>query len=412
MASKLEKLVQFYAGVLQDVGPFDTTGDGLLSYKQGDSVLPVTIDKKRLCLPVNGVLKNPDWNTMIAFHPFSEEITQGPSPVLSAYKLYTQVRLSDTLKVVATGLLELAVGVANHKKLPAKLSKYMDALGDADDKCVDTLVKLMNSVTDAPERRLVSIMLKNGGSADVLRTAQVDFPLLDDLSSEDTTQIAGIKMPRKTKDKQAIRAVFEFILGDDEGRKQFTVGSADDNAPYFHALLLANAKLSRRLSQLIDDYEKFIPSLSAYKFNLDWAEIVEDAEVFNQFGIVNGAAVPPLPGNRGKEKDSLKESDSSKVYATNAGLTETEDLPFDMDGPHDPRAERTSRSDRNTRDERPAASDRGKGGLSLSELLRGKRGGGDRNERSERDSSRDRDRDRDRGRDRDRSRSRGGRSSW
>lgn len=326
--SKHSDLLGFYSEILQTVGPFDATGDGLLSYKQGDTVLPVTIDKKRLVLPVKAVLQSPDWDKIIGFHPFSEEITQSPSPVLNNYKLYWMLRHTETIKALAVGLAELAHDIPRHKKLPAKLSKYTDKAPDADEKCVDTLNKVLNTISEAPERRLVNIFMKNGGEGGVLRSSMISFPILDDLDSDDLTTLAGVKMPRKTKDKTVIRAIFEFILGDAEERKQYSAGSADDNAPYLHSLLLANAKLAKRLDNLITLYEKYIPSLSDYKFTLGWTELVEDKDAFNKFANTAGAAVPPLPGNRGKEKDSVKPADAGKVFGNNNGSTKL-DLPWE-----------------------------------------------------------------------------------
>lgn len=400
MTSKLETLVKFEADVLRDVGVFDATGEGLLSYLAGDIPKPVSIANKRLCLTTREILTAGQWESRIAFSPLSEQISQGPSPVLNAFKEYVQLRLKGTIKTLALGLMELAIDQKRHKGLKAEAAKFLTHVVEADQKTYDTLVRVLNAVGDAPEKRLVSLFLKNGGENGALRSCVVSFPIMDDADNEDTTTFFGVKMARKTKDKHLIVSLLNYVLGDEEERKSFTKSSSDGEAPYFHSLLLSFHAMATRLNKLIDIHKGGISHLADVRFELAWTEQLVD---FTNFAATHSRAVPALPGNRGKERDeaSLKESTPFEQGADDVGLDEgrrDSDLRDRLRNRRDERREdRDDRRDRRDRREEPEERVDLDGGSSLADVLRHRREEDERGRERGRYSVRERGRDERRG---------------
>lgn len=402
MTSKLETLVKFEADVLRDVGVFDATGEGLLSYMADDIPKPVVIANKRLCLTTREILSAGQWDNRIGFSPLSEQISQGPSPVLNAFKEYVQLRLKETFKAVALGLMELAIDTKRHKGLKADAAKFLTQVVEADQKTYDTLVRVLNAVAAAPEKRLVSLFLKNGGEHGALRSCVVSFPIMDDAAEEDTTTFFGVKMARKTKDKHLIVALLEYVLGGEEERKSFTKSSSDGEAPYFHSLLLSFHAMAARLNKLIDTHKAGVPQLADVRFELAWTEQLID---FTNFAATHSRAVPALPGNRGKERDeAAMRDDPYEQTGEDVGLGETRRDDRDLrdrllnrreerDGGRDRRDEdrRGRRDERDERDEISVDLASG-GGSSLADVLRSRREEDDRDRDRGRYNPRDRDR--------------------
>lgn len=319
MTSKLETLVKFEADLLKDVGVFDATGEGLLSRLADDLPKPVTIGGKRLCLPTREILTAGDWESRIAFAPLSEQISQGPSPVLNALKDYIQLRLKESFKAVAIALMELAIDQKRHKGLKAEATKFLTRVVEADQKTLDTLVRVLNAVGQAPEKRLVSLFLKNGGENGALRSCMVSFPIMDDANAETTETFFGVKMARKTKDKHLIVSLLDYVLGDEEERKSYTKGSTDAEAPYFHSLLLSFHAMANKLNKVIDVHKAGCTAIAGLRFELEWTEQLID---FTNFAATHSRAIPALPGNRGKERDeaAVKEADVFESDAADLGL--------------------------------------------------------------------------------------------
>jgi len=405
MASKLETLVKFESDILRDVGVFDVTGEGFLSRLADDLPKPVTIGGKRLCLPTRDILKDGDWENRIAFAPLSEQISQGPSPVLNALKDYIQLRLKETYKAVALALMELAIDQKRHKGLKAEATKFLTHVVEADQKTYDTLVRVMNAITQAPEKRLVSLFLKNGGENGALRSCMVSFPIMDDAAAETTETFFGVKMARKTKDKHLIVALLDYVLGNEEERKAYTKGSTDGEAPFFHALMLSFHAMAVRLNKIIDVHKAGCSALAGLRFELEWTEQLID---FTNFAANHSRAIPALPGNRGKERDEAAVKPEPDVFESDAedlGLSDRKGdvrerererrddrrTGYSVREEEEPRRERSRRDEREDREPRRPYDD--EGGRSLADVLN--RG------------SRDRDDDRDRGSRRDDRRERG-----
>lgn len=307
MSVKQELLIKSYADVLRDVGVFDPSGEGFLSVVTDGLQKPVTISKRRLCLPVRTLLRESDWTQRIPFHPMSEQINEGPSPVLNALKKFIHFRISETIKVIAKELYTLAGTPSRHSEMSSDEVGLFKYVSGVDQKAIDHLNKVLASVSDAPERRILTMLLKNGGEKGALRTCVVTFPIMDSVDDKDPSTFFGVGGLRKTKpaEKKVLIGLFEYILGDEQARKEYSSPSSDREAPYYHSLLRSFHKLAVRLQGLIDLHKKSCPALEAAAFHLDWTEMLED---FEDFARKNGPSIQPLPGNKGVDDGTTKSS--------------------------------------------------------------------------------------------------------
>lgn len=349
---KNKALNSFYEKLLNDVGIQDG-GEGKLSIaKLNGTLSPVTVDGKRLALPTRENLKSND-DGLIMFHPASEQLMSGPSPVLDALREYIMVRIYCTGIAIARSAMAISLDTALQKKVRGSGNELMRALTSSDKKMSETLDKVLDNIGLTPDNRMYNIFLVASGSKENprgLRTAKVSFPILDDANSDDTTEFFKVKMPRKTKDKPCITALLAAILDVDlekEHLKEYT--STLRQAPYFHSLITAFYDIATHQNKLIDSLSKADENIKGLEYNLDWSEEFDD---FENFVKKVGHAVPLLPGNQGKLIDGSdneeEENDVDKPKASTKSWRDIRDAiseePDPEEEPHRGREVRASTS--------------------------------------------------------------------
>lgn len=372
------KLLEFYEKLLNDANVFNDNGDGYLSAHHGTQVIPLTIDKRRLVLPVDDLLREGRWDEYIAFHPMSEKANRGESPVLKAFKAYIVLRLTSPFKYLLKELMHFASSPKLHKgaKPAPKAAEYLKLLSGVDAKAYDAVQSIIKAMDKDPNNRLVSIYLKRGGTGedDYIRTAVVGFPIMDEFDRDDDT-VFGVKMSAKTK--AAVKVLIEYILGDEDARKMYTVGTKNLDAPYFHCLISAFYKLANRFNVLLERHKKQLPDAAEAMFGLEWAQQLDELAMYR-------GLIPTQNGNEGVPlTPDGKEDTSAPVPAVAARTFNRQsqneaDLPFDVDDRDNGRRGAPATA---AREEKPAS-----GTVDYDTWKRNRDGGDD-------DRNRDRDRD-------------------
>jgi hypothetical protein len=292
-------LIEFYEGVLKGLSIEDTAGTGLLSSTfDPEKPTPVQVGGKRLALPVKDILRAGKKEDQVIFHPLSENVTRGESDIIKALRDYIQWRNQSVVMLLATTMGHLAANQSEHKQHSAKAKKYLQQIPDFDEKTYLALVKLMTRVTSDPDRRIISISLRQGSKTKedgTLRSANVHFPLMDELE-KDELEIFEMHMPSK-KAKKRIAKLFELILGDEATRKTYSYGSRNMEAPYLHALLTTHSRIAEHLNAVVETHTSLLGADLAKTLTtpLGWVPGLEEFAKFR-------AMVPPQSGNEGATK--------------------------------------------------------------------------------------------------------------
>lgn len=347
---------EFYEPILAGLSIKDLTGDGRLSTTfNPEKPSPVTVNGKRLCLPIKDILRAGKKDDQIIFHPLSENVTRGESETIKALRDYIQWRNQTVVVLLATELGRVAATPSEHKNYPAKAKKYLQQLSDFDERTYTHLLKLLKAVKPDPDRRIISITLRQGSKSKedgTMRSCQVHFPIFEDFEKDDL-EIFEVKMPSK-KAKQRIAKLFEIILGDEEVRQSYSYGSRNMDAPYLHALLTTHSLLAKRLNDIVHTHEKLLGEELAAQLttNLDWLPGLEEFAILRNM-------VPPQSGNEGAIKVADLANKARKELSRDVLAPPTDREPeaqapwegeseFDNDKP-----ERILRDDRSS-DRRPA----------------------------------------------------------
>ncbi len=286
-------LHEFNTRLLGSLNIIDESGEGHLSRRVGESLIPFTVNGKRVLLPTAHNLRTNVKDTLI-YHPLSENITRSESDMIKALRDTVMYELTMRSAMLLTELARVAATPSEHKRLDPSSSKYLKDLPDMDEKTYLFLKeKLLMRVGAEPEKRLVSITLRKGDQRDgVLRRCMFKFPVLEALLSNEPT-ILGVKYPSQ-KARNTLRVLFQLVLGDEEVRAGYDYGSKNLTAPYFHALLSGFANMAQHLNGVIKKHKKLLGSeqVEDLTFDLSWLEALDDLPELRK-------TVPPQEGNEG-----------------------------------------------------------------------------------------------------------------
>lgn len=265
---------------------------GLISVKNDeDDLRPVMIDEARLTLPLPEILRSGEWGNRIAFHPLSENVVRGPSPVIEKTKTAVRIRLTYALSGLMYGLVEAAADRSKHHKINPKAAAFLQCLPEADEKSVAAMVKILQAI-DNESVQLISIYLKRGGTYNgdrVSRLAKVTFPILNEFDNVDG-MIFGVKL--RKKDQVGFKELFKYILPDADVMETYSGVGSSLTAPYFQALIDAFIKVAKQLNSIIQLQRKQLEDEDFLHMDLSWESEFRDFEKFS-------GLIPPLAGNDG-----------------------------------------------------------------------------------------------------------------
>ena len=273
------KLLELYENLLK-AAFLATTEDGYVSRKFGDQTDPAIIKGKRLVLPTQEHLANPNKKDIILFHPLSENILKGESVVLEEFRTSLNIRLNFTIGLIAFQLLQIATSTKEHAKLTPDQSEFLSDLKNADEKTLDTFGKLLKAMNVSQNQNVfVSIFLKRSGSVGgkkYQRAGIVAFPFYEELMKS-TTELYGVKL--RVKDRETFIKLMEYIFPNIGVPESHNRGSDSDVAPFLDALMKAVMTVSAPLNDQITLFSNFLDSPEEMMVNDEWVEVFDNLGV-------------------------------------------------------------------------------------------------------------------------------------
>ena len=268
----------------------------------------VTVAKKALRLPTQEFLKNPDWDTYVAFHPLCELVTHGESEVLQRLKGLMMFRFNLVISELMTALVEIAADTSLHKTLSAKASKFLSLIPIADQTTVKNVNKILDLVGYTPKHTLVGMYLKRPGTMcgkTFNRVSVMKFPLITE-NDPTTRTIFGVKV--RIDDFESLLKLYKYIVGIEESTEVHNCGSNDTVAPYLQVVMGSWFSLAKHLNKLLTMYSKQRPELADMVFDTSWEEMIKPenlAKLYNE--------IPALDGNRGIPTKGSEEVEAEAV---------------------------------------------------------------------------------------------------
>lgn len=291
------KLTEVYRSILAGLH-ITATPEGLLNYDAFDGPVPLTVKidgkEKRLALPTREVLEAADWDSVCPFHPLSEHLNRGTSPVMNALVKIGMLRQTEVISSLIMQLTELAADSKRHAAMSPKAQKILSVLPNIDKKTVEVFSDVLRKVDMSPDRRLISIYLKRKGvyKGVTSRVCVVTFPIFDQLSDPDR-KIWGVQL--RKKDVEALEALLQYILPDLDSPETYSAPSDSKAAPYFESFLDAYEKVATQLNSVINVNRKELTLVEKLKAPL-WENVTDDL-------LTHRSEIPALEGNKGVPLD-------------------------------------------------------------------------------------------------------------
>lgn len=313
------ELIDLYTAIVESAG-WDVTSSGRITAFKG----PVEIAGKQLVLPTNDVLRNPDWENTIGFHPMSENVMRGESAVLFELRQQMQFQLNFVAATIIQTLGEIAADETQHKGLTIKQKEFLKLVPDFDAKTVKSLDSLLDKCNPNEPEKIIGLFVKRGGEIEKVaddgkvskqqykRLAVIHSPMRMEDQNKDRT-VFGVKF-RKVDYKPFFK-MFDFILPE-INQGAYTYGSNSMVAPSFHALLHGYIAMAKRLNVVLRKFQKvWGEDFEDLLLDVSFEEDVKDLDKFK--GIV-----PNLRGNEGSTKpdevETLEETPTTAAPAAGA----------------------------------------------------------------------------------------------
>ena len=286
-----------YAGFLAQLGIM-TDKDGLTYVKEGDAWLPMTMRKRRLVLPTQDILRDPNWEAVIPFHPFSEHLNKGKSPVLESTNRIVNLRLNQTLCELLMTMVTFAVNTDAHADASAELKSYLRLIPDVNKKTVADFKKFLGEHVDGgPEKSLITIYLKRGGELagkTFSRMAVVSSPARKAFGTVEPI-IFDYKFSSK-RNRDYLLILLDYLLPKLATDIGYSVGTTAPVAPWFISMATAYVDIMTDLNRQLAVFSDVNADLGNLAADMTWTDILDNAADVS-------SEIRALPENTGADED-------------------------------------------------------------------------------------------------------------
>ena len=314
---KAEDLISAYSELLSSLGL--TVVDNYIQFNDGEKAEAVMCEGRRLVLPSREVLTSLNNKTQIAFHPLSESVVRGESPVLVLLRKMVAARLFGSLSLLSMSVLGIAMDSSRHSSLTPAGKAILRRIPEILPDCHDQYEKIIKHIADSEGKdntaRLVTLYIKRNAKLEdetFKRACIVNFPIMKELDTKGD-KVFGKTI--KTKNKAIIAELLRYII-DEEGNEPVSIyskGSHSYTATGFQSLLFSYAALANRINEVANLYKKPLGDvLNRILIDTSWLEKFQDLSVYN-------GLIPSLDGNEGTvpEKPVNKQAVTQPVQQVN-----------------------------------------------------------------------------------------------
>lgn len=281
----LNPTIQFYTDILADIG-IGVTSEGVLQALLPNNEVKNIKDtktKKLVSLPLNELLRN-NPKDYTFFHPLSESITKGEPHITQLFRGWIVYHLGSLSQELCFELMEVAVDPERQRKLSARQSVFLEFVGKTNSKTLEDMERVIKASGKAPADRFVNITLSKSTdtSQNWYRQANISFPVLE---GEEDEAPFGVKNMSKTN-ARAVRGMLRYVFGHlgevamDAPNKTAVIGSSNDIAPYFDALLQTLIEFGSMYQDFIRLHKKILSPAFQERatFRLGWVDQIKDME--------------------------------------------------------------------------------------------------------------------------------------
>lgn len=288
------RTIECYTSILKSMSIYPDE-QGLLSMKIAEDCNVIcTCGDLRLALPTPERINSGDWSGLMAFHPLSESVLCGESPVLKRLRIYALTRVSAVTSVLINTLSELASDKELHKTMAPALKDLLVKVPDAKKKTNELIFKIVDRSSIVETNRLISFFIKRGAAIDgssYSRGCITTFPIISELTPG-CKNIFGVDVQSSTKTARVLMGILEYIFPNIDTKDTYSFGSNSMEVPNLHALLGGYLAVAKALNKITKKFKKHIPDYEQWIIDTDWESYLDNLGSFR-------LEIPALEGNVG-----------------------------------------------------------------------------------------------------------------
>lgn len=298
----MKTLLELYKSVLSSVGMVvDSQGFVSTLLPGSDTPKPFSVESKRLVLPTDEQLNQPDWSNRIGFHPLLQNLTGGESRVMEKFRDRMNGFADFSLGMLLVDIAQLGVKKELHKDLVPTQSAYLGPFSDADEKFVKLLTDLVSTKRVTKKGfefiRFSVIKGRMWQGQKRSRVAVIHFPLYEALPKDNKpTVILNHKL--RVADVKMLRSMYEFLFPGINEEGQYEIGSDSKIAPSLESLMAVYLKYTDVQNQTISVLEPVLNTSNALLIPNDWREDMADVSKY----LPEIRKIPMLEGNVPSER--------------------------------------------------------------------------------------------------------------
>lgn len=313
------ELMDFYKSILASLNCV-VSDEGLVSVVTGETKQPVTVGGRRLILPTHEVLRQSNWDDYIAFHPMSEQVYNGESPVIRKVRDLILYRLNSTLVELIMTLAGVAADPELESRLTPAQTKFLVLVKDIvtkngpDKKVVENIKKILMKVASKDGERVASLYMRKTNKfkgENVAKATIVTFPINKGINSEDH-KVFGVKC--RTRDLKVLDGIMEYLVPNYSEEDFYSSGTNSSVAPYLVSLLEAFGNVAAAINKRIATFRKYIPNDKELEFDLSYLDDLAQIAKFE-------GVVPVLEGNEGEPGVAEKQANQGTEVQVSATPT-------------------------------------------------------------------------------------------
>lgn len=320
------KAVQYYASIQEFLG-LACDKDGYTWGQPRDikdpeagvrQVIVREAEKRKLALPTDHWLEDPDHDKYVTFHPLCESALCAESPVIDFLREWFGYVLGERATCLAAELIRLGVDKNLQSQFSSAQAKIIAAaVGDTRKVTIKEFDALCAS-GHINVRQLFSFYVKRSGTfmgEPVMRMCTVRSPLLSTFSDKYKTINDSEAQTERTYTNT--KKVLTYLCGPAID-KDFDHGSNNPVAPYFDALVQSAVKVQDHLNEIastmkeyLEDYDFIYMSTKEIKRNKDYRQLA--------------GMIPVMPFNSGAELSRGGVDDASPALARSQSSSSNDD---------------------------------------------------------------------------------------
>lgn len=267
-------LIEFYKEVLISTGcRIDENG---IVFDEKNHPIKITVpvgDTKKdkiLILPTKEVLKDPNWDDYVAFHPTCESRLLGSSQVLNTLAKLINLRIYHAFVNLIGFTCNLAVNKSEHQNLTLAQSEFLVGLENISKANVEYITKTIGNLNKWDFVRIKITRNEKIGDTTYFSVAKLNYHIAKSENEKDSQ-----------KSVMMFNKIMEKIIPN-----EIQVTSTSDVAPKLITLLSVYKLVAEKINSIINmlgKFAKFDNSLYSYPINLDWCnEIKEIPSMFKR----------------------------------------------------------------------------------------------------------------------------------